>query len=79
MLLLSGRVTRYVILANLLAWPVAYMKMRKYMQMYAYRISLPVWIFLATALGVYLIAMLTIGLQSYRAGNTNPGDTLRHE
>ena len=79
MLLLSGRFTRYVILANLLAWPVAYIIIRKYMQMYAYRISLPVWIFLLTALGVYLVALLTIGFQSYRAGNTNPGDSLRHE
>ncbi len=79
MMLLSGRFTRYVILANLLAWPVAYMIIRKYMQMYAYRISFPVWIFLLTALGVYLVALLTIGFQSYRAGNTNPGDSLRHE
>ena len=79
MILLSGRFTRFVILANLLAWPVAYMIIRKYMQMYVYKISLPVWIFLLTALGVYLVALLTIGLQSYKAGITNPGDTLRHE
>ncbi len=77
--LLTGHFTRYVILANLLAWPVAYLIIRKYMQMYAYRISLPVWIFLATALGVYLVALLTIAVQSYRAGNINPGDTLRYE
>ena len=49
------------------------------MQMYAYKVSLPVWAFLATALGVYLVAVLTIGLQSYKAGSTNPVDTLRHE
>jgi putative ABC transport system permease protein len=68
-----------VILANLLAWPVAYMIIRKYMQMYAYRIDFPVWVFLVTALGVYLVALLTIMYQSYRAGVTNPGDSLRHE
>ena len=77
--LISGSFTRYVILANLLAWPVAYIILKKYMQMYAYKISLPVWAFLATALGVYLVAILTIGVQSYRASTTNPGDTLRHE
>jgi len=77
--LLSGSFTRYVILANLLAWPVAYIILKKYMQMYAYKVSLPVWAFLATALGVYLVAILTIGLQSYKAGTTNPVDTLRHE
>jgi putative ABC transport system permease protein len=77
--LLTGRFTRYVILANLLAWPLAYLIIRKYMQMYAYRINLPVWIFFVASLGVYLVALLTIGLQSYKAGNTNPGDTLRYE
>ena len=77
--LLSGRFTRYVILANLLAWPLAYLIIRKYMQMYAYRISIPLWIFLVAALGVYMVALLTIGYQSYKASSTNPGDTLRHE
>jgi putative ABC transport system permease protein len=77
--LFSGRFTRYVILANTLAWPVAYILVRKYMQMYAYRVDLPVWVFLATALGVYLIALGTIAFQSYRAGNMNPGDSLRYE
>jgi putative ABC transport system permease protein len=77
--LLTGRFTRYVILANLLAWPVAYLIIRKYMQMYAYKISLPVWVFLITAFGVYLIALLTIAFQSMKAGTTNPGDALRYE
>ncbi|HEC44317.1 MAG TPA: FtsX-like permease family protein [Bacteroides sp.] len=79
MTLLSGRFTRWVILANILALPVAYIIMKKYMQIYAYRINFPVWIFLVTALGVYLVALLTIGYQSYKAGNTNPGGALRYE
>ncbi len=77
--LLSGSFTPYVILANLLAWPVAYFILKKYMQMYAYKIGLPAWAFLVTALGVYLVAVLTIGFQSYKVGSTNPADTLRHE
>ncbi|MFC2098321.1 ABC transporter permease [Bacteroidota bacterium] len=79
MTLLSGKFTRWVILANILALPVAYIIIRKYMQGYVYRINFPVWIFFATALGVYLIALLTISYQSYKASNANPGDTLRHE
>ncbi len=78
-LLLSGKFSRWVLLANLLAWPVAFLIVRKYMQMYAYKINLPVWIFFLTAAGVYLIALLTISLQSYKAGITNPGDALRYE
>jgi putative ABC transport system permease protein len=79
MLLLSGKFSRWVLLANILAWPVSYLIIREYMQMYAYKINLPVWIFFLSAAGVYLIAIITIGLQSYKAGVTNPGDALRYE
>ncbi|KPL16028.1 MAG: hypothetical protein AMS26_06185 [Bacteroides sp. SM23_62] len=78
-LLLSGKFSRWVLLANILAWPVAYLIVREYMQMYAYKINLPVWIFFLSAAGVYVIALLTISLQSYKAGITNPGDALRYE
>ena len=78
-LLLSGKFSRWVLLANVLAWPVAYLIVRRYMQMYAYKINLPVWVFFLSAAGVYLVALLTIGLQSYKAGVTNPGDALRYE
>jgi putative ABC transport system permease protein len=78
-LLLTGKFTRWVLLANLLAWPVAYIIIRKYMQMYAYRIELPVWVFFLTALGTYLVALITISVQSVKAGTENPAKTLRYE
>ncbi|KPK87196.1 MAG: hypothetical protein AMS27_03295 [Bacteroides sp. SM23_62_1] len=77
--LLTGNFTRWVLLANILAWPVAYIIVRKYMQMYAYRINLPVWIFFLTALLAYLVALITISYQSIKAGTANPADTLRYE
>jgi putative ABC transport system permease protein len=77
--LLTGKFTRWVLFANLLAWPVAYIIIRKFMEMYAYRIELPVWVFFATALGAYLIALITISVQSVKAGTTNPAETLRYE
>lgn len=77
--LLTGNFTRWVLLANLLAWPVAYIIIRKYMQMYAYKIDLPVWVFFLTALMTYLIALVTISYQSVKAGTTNPSKTLRYE
>ena len=77
--LLTGKFTRWVLLANLLAWPVAYIIIRKYMQMYAYKIDLPVWVFFLTALGTYLVALFTISFQSVKAGTTNPAKTLRYE
>ena len=77
--LLTGNFTRWVLLANILAWPVAYIIVKKYMQMYAYRINLPLWIFFLTALVAYLIALITISFQSIKAGITNPAEALRYE
>lgn len=76
---LTGRFTRWVLLANLIAWPAAYLIVRQYMQMYAYRIGLPVWVFFTAAAAVYLLALATISIQSIRAGSANPSDMLRHE
>jgi putative ABC transport system permease protein len=76
---LSGNFTRWALIANAFAWPAAYFIFQKYIQLYAYRISLPLWIFLATSAGAYLIALLTISYQSFRAGSTNPADALRYE
>lgn len=77
--LLTGNFTRWVLLANLLAWPVAYIIIRKYMQLYAYRIDFPVWVFFLAAFVTYLVAVATISIQSVKAGTSNPARTLRHE
>jgi putative ABC transport system permease protein len=78
-ILLTGKFTIWVIIANVLAWPVAFILMKKYMQMYAYKIDFPVWIFFLTAMIAYLIALFTISFQSIKAGSTNPADALRYE
>ncbi|MBL7111448.1 MAG: ABC transporter permease [Bacteroidales bacterium] len=78
-ILLTGKFTIWVLIANALAWPVAYILMKKYMQMYAYKIDFPIWIFFLTALIAYLIALFTISFQSIKAGNANPADALRYE
>jgi putative ABC transport system permease protein len=77
--LLAGNLTRWVLIANLLAWPVAYFIIRKYMQFYAYRIDFPLWVFFLAAFVTYLVAVATISFQSVKAGTTNPATTLRHE
>ena len=76
---LTGNFTRWVLVANIIAWPVAYIIFLKYVQMYAYRISFPIWIFLAATAGIYLIALGTTFFQSLRAARSNPADTLRYE
>ncbi|MCY3767470.1 MAG: ABC transporter permease [Gemmatimonadetes bacterium] len=78
-LLLSSEFVKLVLVANLLAWPVAYYVMNKWLQNFAYRIDPEPEIFIlcgGLALG---IAMLTVGAQSVKAALANPVDALRYE
>ncbi len=76
---LSKESINLVIIAALLAWPTAYFFMSRWLQSFAYRINLNVWIFVLSGLIVFSIAMLTLSFQAIRAGLSNPVDALRYE
>ena len=69
----------WVLIANIIAWPVAYYFMNKWLQNFAYRIDLSVWIFILAGLVVLVIALLTVSFQSIKAAMANPIDSLRYE
>jgi putative ABC transport system permease protein len=65
--------------ANLIAWPASYFIMNKWLQNFAYRIDMGLWIFaLAAALALF-IALVTISFQTFKAATANPADSLRYE
>ena len=70
---------KWVLLANLIAWPLAYFTMNRMLEVYAYRISLDMWIFLAAGAGALILAVATVSYQSIKAALTNPVETLRYE
>ena len=70
---------KWVLLANLIAWPLAYFTMNRVLEVYAYRISLDIWIFLAAGASAMIVAIMTVGYQSVRAALANPVDSLRYE
>ncbi|MCK4782445.1 MAG: FtsX-like permease family protein, partial [Desulfobacteraceae bacterium] len=78
-LLLSKEFIKWVILANIIAWPIAYYAMDKWLQNFAYRINLGFGIFIISALSVFVVALITIGYQSVKAAISNPVDSLRYE
>jgi len=78
-LLLSSQFTRWVLVANVIAWPVAYIFMNKILQNYAYRTTISIWIFLASGLLSLLIALFSISYQSIKASLANPVEALRYE
>ena len=78
-LLLSKAFLKLVLVANLIAWPVAYYLTDTYLQNFAYRTSFSLWPFVFSGLLALLIALLTVGTQAFRVAHTNPVEILRHE
>jgi putative ABC transport system permease protein len=70
---------KWLLLANLIAWPVAYYAMHKWLQNFAYRTGLHLWIFIAASLSVVVIAFLTISSKAVKAAYSDPVDSLRCE
>ncbi|MGB8321198.1 MAG: ABC transporter permease [Ignavibacteriaceae bacterium] len=78
-LLLSKEFTKWVLIANIIAWPAAYYIMNLWLQNFAYKTNISVWIFLASGLIALIISILTISLHTFKAANANPVKSLRYE
>ena len=70
---------RPVIIANLAAWPIAYLAMNEWLQDFAYRIDINWWTFAISGALALLIAVITIGYQAIKAALANPIKALRYE
>ena len=77
--LLSREFLRWVLLANLIAWPIAYFAMHKWLENFAYRIQIGLAAFLISGATALLIAYLTVSYQSLRSARANPVDSIRYE
>ena len=77
--LLAKEFLLLVILANLIALPVAYFAMNRWLQSFAYRMNIRVWAFVLTAALSLFIALITVSYQAIRAALANPVDSLRYE
>jgi putative ABC transport system permease protein len=79
LLLLLKDFLKWLILANIIAWPVSYYFMNKWLQEYAYRIQMRLWIFFLSGVVALVIALLTVGFQAVKAAIANPIEALRYE
>ena len=77
--LLSKDFLKLVLVAFVVAVPVAYLAMNRWLEDFAYRIDLSWWIFLFAGLAAFAIAWVTVSGQSVRAARTNPVKSLRYE
>jgi putative ABC transport system permease protein len=77
--MISKELTKMVILANAIAWPVAYLVMRKWLSTFPYRENISVITFIFSAIIVLSIGLTTVSYQAIKAGLTNPVDSLKYE
>jgi putative ABC transport system permease protein len=77
--LLAGDFLIWVILAFVLACPVTFFLMNKWLQQFAYRTSLSVWVFLVSGVACFFIAWLTVIWKSWGAASVNPSKALKYE
>ncbi len=78
-ILLSREFILLILLANLIAWPIAYYLMRDWLSGFAYQTNLNILPFAASAIMALIIAFGTVSLQAIRAARSNPIDALRYE
>ena len=77
--LLSKEIVVLILLANLLAWPLAWFFMNKWLDSFAYHIDMDLAIYFLSAIAAILLALVTVSTQTIRAAMTNPSNTLRYE
>jgi putative ABC transport system permease protein len=69
----------WIIIANIIAWPIAWYAMNKWLQNFSYRIDLAIWPFLLAGGFALIVAILTVSWQAIRAATENPLEALRYE
>ncbi len=79
MLLLNRDFFRWIIIAFLIASPIAWYIMNKWLQGFAYRTDLSWWLFISAGIITVIITLLTVSWQSWRAATRNPVEALRYE
>lgn len=77
--MLTKDFTKWILIANVIAWPIAWYAMKMWLQNFAYRIDMSWWMFVLSGGIALLIAILTVGFQAIKAATANPVKSLRNE
>lgn len=77
--LISGQFAKWVLIANLIASPLAYFAIKNWLNNFAYKVDLVLWPFLVAAVVAFLFTLITILYQTLKVANRNPVDSLKYE
>ncbi len=78
-MLLSNEFSKWVLAANIIAWPLAYYFLNRWLQTFAFRTTIGFGVFFFSGLVTLAIALLTVSYQSIKTARANPVDSLRYE
>ena len=71
--------SKWVVISNVLAWPLAYFAMKYWLQNFTFRIEFPFWTFIISLLLSLTIAVITVSWQAIKASRMNPAASIRVE
>jgi putative ABC transport system permease protein len=77
--MLSVEFLKLLLVANLIAWPLAWYTMNQWLKNFSYRISLEIWVFIVAGFFTVVIAFAAMSYQSFKTATTDPIDLLRYE
>jgi putative ABC transport system permease protein len=78
-MMLIKEFARCILIANIFAWPIAYVATNSWLEDYAYRISPSPWSFISATILTLIIGLLTVSYQAVKAALANPVEALRYE
>jgi len=79
LLLLIKEFTKWVLIANLIAWPIAWYVMDKWLQSFAYKTVFEIWTFVIAGASALAVALITISFRTFKAAIQNPVNALKYE
>jgi len=78
-ILMTTELVRGVLIANIIAWPIAYIIMNRWLQTFAYRTGIGLGVFVLSGVLTLVVATATVGYHALRAARANPVDSLKYE
>lgn len=79
LVMLTKEIIIWVLIANIIAWPITYYAMNKWLQDFAYKIEINWWMFALTGGAALLTAFVTVSFQAIKAATANPVESLKYE
>lgn len=76
---LSGDFVKWVLIACIIAWPFSWFAMERWIESFAYRVNIGIWVFLFSGVAAMILALITVSWLCWRTARKNPVEALQYE